>query len=64
MTRFKQFDKALAERGWTYDSAKEEFRDGARRVGWRELVPLLPYMTLDELASYVDDRHDKLRAGK
>ena len=64
MTRFQQFDLALRERGFCYDVGEEEFYDGERLLEWEELICRPPEMTLDELASYQDDRYDKLRAVK
>jgi len=61
VTRFQQFDRALRERSWTYSVCDEEFRDGERVLEWEELICLLPEMTLDELASYQDDRYDTSR---
>jgi len=62
LNRFQQFDRALRERGFRYDVGEEQFYDGERMLEWEELICLLPDMTLDELASYQDDRHDKSRA--
>ena len=62
MTRFAQFDRALRERGWTYDVEREVSRAGKRRIDEAEkLLALLPEMTLDELVSYQDDQYDKSR---
>jgi len=43
---------------------EEQFYDGERLLEWEELICLLPEMTLDELASYQDDRYDKFKAAK
>jgi hypothetical protein len=59
MTRFEELDKQLAIRGWNYDRGSEEFRDGKKRLHWKEVAALVPGFTLDELASYVDDQHDR-----
>jgi hypothetical protein len=62
LTRFQQFDKALAKRSWTYSVGDEVFREGERVLDADELLAIVPEMTLDELASYQDDRYDKSRA--
>jgi hypothetical protein len=60
MTRFQQFNRELKRRGWRYDVGGEGFFDEhGRRINWHRLVRLLPDMTLDELASYQDDRWDR-----
>lgn len=58
MTTFEAIDKAIASRGIRYDVGDELFYDGTRPLEPKELVKLLPGFTLDELASYQDDKHD------
>jgi hypothetical protein len=55
MTTFTDLDRALRQRGWHYDATNEEFRDGNKRLDYRDVQKLVPGMTLDELASYQDD---------
>jgi hypothetical protein len=62
MTIFEQIDAALRAKGWRYDRGNELFMAGERVLEWEKLVCLLPGLTLDELASYQDDRHDDLRS--
>jgi hypothetical protein len=59
MTRFDDFEQQLAARGWTYDVDDGDFRDGTRRLTWKDLVGLVPGFTLDELASYEDQKVDE-----
>jgi hypothetical protein len=54
-----ELDRALAARGWRFDAASERFTDGTRRVDYRKVLALIPGMTLDELASYVDAKHEE-----
>ena len=54
--------RGSGQRGWTYDTGDEAFREGERVLDVDELLGLLPELTLDELASYQDDRYDQLRA--
>jgi hypothetical protein len=63
MSIFDEPDKQLAARGWTYDAKSECFMDAGNHVDYRALLALVPAMTLDELASYVDRKHDSLAAG-
>ncbi len=60
MTTFQQLDKALKARGWRYDIGQEQFIDGDGKAirDCQKLTALVPGMTLDELASYQDDKHD------
>jgi hypothetical protein len=56
MTTFKQLDRALRAKGWHYDAGDEVFHDRAnRRLDYRGVVPLVPGLTLDKLASYQED---------
>ena len=61
MTTFQQLDRALRSRGWRYDGGEEQFIDATRKVirSAAKLLALVPGMTLDELASYQDDKADK-----
>lgn len=59
MTTFEQIDAAIAARGVRYDLGDEIFYDGNRPLEPEELIGLLPDFTLDELASYQDDKFDK-----
>jgi len=62
LTRVQLFDRALRERGWTYDMEREVFRSGKRQMDEPEKpLALVPEMTLDELVSYQDDRYDRSR---
>jgi len=63
MTTFTKLDRAIRAKGWHYDAGDEVFRDGNRRLDYRRVLKLVPRMTLDELASYQDDKADK-RWGK
>jgi len=51
-----EFDRLLKARGWRYDAGEEQFFDGERELDWEELITLTPDLTLDELASYQDDK--------
>jgi hypothetical protein len=58
-----EFDRQLAARGWTYDPAAEEFRDGPRLLEWEDVIGLVvPGLSLDDLAAYQDAKYDDLRA--
>jgi hypothetical protein len=51
------FSRALAARGWRYDSDEEEFTDKSSLVVEREeLLALVPGMTPDDLAAWQDAR--------
>jgi len=60
MTPFQAIDKALRDAGWRYDTGEECFFDGAKRLPYRKVLAVVPGMTLDELASYQDDKYDRL----
>ena len=60
MITFQQLDKALKARGWRYDIGQEQFIDAnGKAIRDRKLTALVRGMTLDELASYQDDKYDK-----
>jgi hypothetical protein len=50
---------ALSAHGYRYDPTAEEFLDRERIIDWREVIELVPGMTLDELASWQDGRNDR-----
>jgi hypothetical protein len=56
MMTFEQIGVALRAKGWRYDRGNELFMDGDRVVEWEELLGIVPSTTLDELASYQDDK--------
>jgi len=56
----RDLDTALLKRGWTYEVENEEFQNRGRRLDYQTVVATVPGMTL-ELASYENDRWDKLR---
>lgn len=58
MTTFEEIDGALRPKGWRYDRGNEVFKAGERVLEWEEVVSLVPSTTLDELASYQDDKAD------
>jgi hypothetical protein len=58
---FEKIDRALAEVGWTFDFKHEEFTNGKRRVSYRQVLALVPGLTLEELASYVEHQYDAVR---
>jgi hypothetical protein len=64
MNTFAALYKALRAAGWQCDTGEECFFDGAKRLDYRKVQALVPGMTLDELASYQDDRRDKWRRAK
>ena len=51
-------DKRLAARGWRYDVDNEQFMNGKYTLNYRKVLALMPGMTLDELASYQDQKYD------
>jgi len=58
MTTFKQLDRALAAKGWRYDVDNEQFMNGKHPLNYHKVLALMPGMTLDELASYQDQKYD------
>lgn len=64
LTRFQQFDKGLANRGWVYSAGDDLFRAGERRLGPEQLLSLLPDMAVGELAAYQDAMHDESLVGQ
>jgi hypothetical protein len=58
MTTFDEIDAALKAKGWRYDRGDEVFRDRERVLKWEDVIGLVPGTTLDELASYQDDKAD------
>jgi hypothetical protein len=54
-----EFERQLAARGWSYDVDNQDFRDAKRVIGWREVIRLVPGLTLDDLAAWEDDRVDQ-----
>jgi hypothetical protein len=62
MTTFGQIDQALAAHGWRYQASHEQFYEGNREITWKDVLGLVPGMTLDELASYQTDKWRELRA--
>ena len=59
MSRFDELDQQLAVRGWHYDAAREEFRNGTRTLEWEDAIGVVPDFTLDELARYQDHKNDE-----
>jgi hypothetical protein len=62
MTTYAQIDRALRVKGWSYDADNCRFTDGKRRIHYMEIVALVRGLTLDELASYENDKQDNGRA--
>jgi hypothetical protein len=61
MITFDQIDATIAARGIRYDVVDEVFFDGSRPLEPEEVIAIVGDMTLDELASYVDDKYDRRR---
>ncbi len=62
-----EFERQLKLRGWCYDVGNEQFVAGDRVLTWEDVVGLVPGLTLDELASYQDERttdHGKDELGR
>jgi len=62
MTTFTDLDNALTAKGWRYQASHEQFYDGNRELTWKDILGLVPGLTLDELASYQHDKWVTLRA--
>ena len=62
MATFKQIDEALTAHGWRYQASHEQFYDGLRELTWKDVLGLVPGMTLDDMASYQYDKWGELRA--
>jgi hypothetical protein len=62
MTTFTDLDNALKAKGWRYQASHEQFYDGNRELTWKDVLGLVPGMTLDELAGYQHDKWVALRA--
>ena len=60
MSTFTALDKALRAAGWRYDTGDECFFDGGKWLDYRKIVKLVPGMNLEQLASYQDDKYDRL----
>ena len=45
--------------GWRFDASRELFTDGARRVDYRRVLAIMPGITMDDLASYVTQKHEE-----
>jgi hypothetical protein len=61
MTTFDQIDATIAARGIRNDVVDEVFFDGIRPLSPEDVIAIVGDMTLDELASYVDDKYDRRR---
>jgi hypothetical protein len=59
MSVIDEIDRQLHAHGCHYDADFEAFMDGQRVIDTDELAKLLPGVTLDELASYQDDKYDR-----
>lgn len=59
MTTFEQIDAAIAAKGIRYDAESELFYDGKRPLEAEELLAIVGEVTLDELASFQDDKYDQ-----
>lgn len=64
MTTFEQIDQALTAHGWRYQANHEQFYEGNRELTWKDVLGLVPGMTMDELASYQTDKWGKFRASR
>ena len=64
MTTFTDLDDALKTKGWRYQASHEQFYDGNRELTWKDVLGLVPGMTMDELASYQTDQWGKFRASR
>jgi len=64
MTTFEQIDEALAAHGWRYQASHEQFYEGNRELTWKDVLGLVPGMTLDELARYQTDKWGQFRANR
>ena len=62
MTTFTDLDNALKAKGWRYQASHEQFYDGNRELTWKDVLGLVPGMTMDELASYQTNKWGKFRA--
>ena len=51
-------EAALEAAGWHFEAERERFSDGSRRVDYRRVLELLPGTTLDDLATYVTQKHE------
>ena len=61
---FPELGEALQAKGWRYDAANERFTDGKRRVEYRKILSLVPNMTIDALADYVNRKHEEWLANR
>ena len=64
MTSFEAIEKALLAKCWRYDSESDGFFDDHRRLSYRQVLALVPGMTLGELASYVNHKHEQLKRAR
>ena len=58
-TDISQLEAALSAAGWRFEAEREQFSDGSRRIDYRRVLELLPGLTLDELAGYVNKKHEE-----
>ncbi len=62
---YTKLEAALTASGWHFDAERELFRDTrGRRVNYRRILDLMPGLTLDDLAAYVNHKHEARLAKK
>jgi hypothetical protein len=54
----------LVSQGWQFDAQREQFTDGTRRIDYRRILALMPDMTMDDLANFVNEKHEEWLANK
>jgi hypothetical protein len=57
-THTEHIDELLNSRGFRYDAEDGRFILGDRVVDWKDVIELLPELTLDDLGSYEDAKAD------
>lgn len=56
---YTKLEAALKASGWHFDAEREQFRDTrGRHVNYRRILDLIPGLTLDDLAAFVNHTHE------